>query len=387
MKTQAEKMGAKRSKVVAGTSSARQMKSESVLQLEDRRTESEVQQTLEGKADKNSQTERILQLQAMADVTGANALEVKIQTSDARADSSDSVQRVIQREVTEKDILAAKEGNYDRHFRKVQEQTRELEAAVAPHEATMARLNPNGRTIKALRSHLSATEFDEFYDAYQKNKELGGKLHKFETGLSLISAASSQEERINILFECFGFDGAIAYAKSAVVESYKDDETMGAQVVLGRTDDTHGAAQTDREAFLVIDSRLYSIAANDAFMKQALDLKAEFKLLTPLESVIKTFLKADISSGSGPTGAQLMAKIRELKTAAGKALWRGDDDTGKPTISAREIAQALDDGYQYLEFTIDSVQVQKLVPSHRFSGLKPLPHSDQSVTKNTDVYG
>lgn len=65
----------------------------------------------------------------------------------------------------------------------------------------------------------------------------------------------------------------------------------------------------------------------------------------------------------------------------------GDKDTGGPTISAREIAQALDDGYQYLEFTINNAQVQKLVPSHRFSGLKPLPHSDQSVTKNTDVYG
>ncbi len=100
--------------------------------------------------------------------------------------------------------------------------------------------------------------------------------------LGNIDKAKTDREKVDILFDKGGVEKAIQELEGTVYRAMMD--TDEALMVLGRTEDTWKLSMKDEEQprALAVDPSLYSLPANDAFMKGGIDIKARFQLVTPL---------------------------------------------------------------------------------------------------------
>src|SRR5262249_34780712 len=118
-------------------------------------------------------------------------------------------------------------------------------------------------------------------------------------------------------------------------------DTNEALMVLGRTSDTWALQMTPQEQprALSVEPDLYSLTANDAFMKGGIDIRARFHLVTPLSAQTIAWLKK-----GGHSSQDLMEYVNQVKDRE-PALW--STNSNAPAVSAREIGQLLDEGYWF----------------------------------------
>jgi hypothetical protein len=153
-----------------------------------------------------------------------------------------------------------------------------------------------------------------------------------------VDQAKTDKEKVEILFDKGKFQEALRELEGTAYKAMM--ATDDAIMVLGRTQDTWALNMTDAEQprALAVKPELYSLPANDAFMKGGVDIKARFRLLTPLAPETVAFLK------KGPT----LKEFNEyVDTAREKepALW--SKERGAPAVSAREVGQLISDGYWF----------------------------------------
>lgn len=189
-----------------------------------------------------------------------------------------------------------------------------------------------------------------------------------EDMLGAIDKAKTDKEKVDILFEKGKFQEALRELEGSAYKAMM--ATDDAIMVLGRTQDTWALNMTDAEQprALAVKPELYSLPANDAFMKGGVDIKARFRMLTPFTPETVAFLK------KGPT----LKEFNEyVDTAREKepALW--SKERGAPAVSAREVGQLIADGYWFGVYPQDpkdknSALVQMMFPK----ALKPDVHKE-----------
>ncbi len=118
------------------------------------------------------------------------------------------------------------------------------------------------------------------------------------------------------------------------------------KMYLGRLDDTRPVKEAKKQAgkgadARVLDSDVWSLGINDAFMGGGIDLKARFKFKTDLTSEAKTLIMRGLS------GQQfLLALQADPNTTIDRNLF-DPNSKYQLTVTAREIAQLLDKGYVF----------------------------------------
>jgi hypothetical protein len=189
-----------------------------------------------------------------------------------------------------------------------------------------------------------------------------------EDMLAAIAQAKTDKEKVDILFEKGKFQEALRELEGTAYKAMM--ATDDAIMVLGRTADTWALQMTDAEQAraLAVKPELYSLPANDAFMKGGVDIKARFRLLSTFTPETVAFLK------KGPSQKEFdeyVDKTREKEPA----LW--SKERGSPAVSAREIGQLIADGYWFGVYPKDpkdkdSPLVQMMFPK----ALKPEVHKE-----------
>ena len=186
--------------------------------------------------------------------------------------------------------------------------------------------------------------------------------------LDAIAKAPTDQDKADVLFDKGGFGEAIKDLEGTAYKAMM--ATDEALMVLGRTEDTWKLqmSQEQQPRALAVKPELYSLPANDAFMKGGIDIKARFQLVTPLSDQTVAFLK------KGPTAGDFAKYVQETKEKE-KAFWSVERNA--PAVSAREVMQLLVDGYWFGVYPKDpknpsSELVQMMFPK----ALKPDVHKE-----------
>ncbi|MEP7301824.1 MAG: hypothetical protein ABI699_09875 [Caldimonas sp.] len=184
-------------------------------------------------------------------------------------------------------------------------------------------------------------------------------LVKVLTGmLAAADKAATPKEKVDVLFEKGKFGEAIKELEGSAYKAMM--ATDDAIMVLGRTEDTWALhmTQAQQARALSVKPELYSLPANDAFMKGGIDIKARFRLLSSFTSDTIKHLKGS------PSEAEFLKYVDNTKEKE-PALW--NTRSNSPAVSAREVAQLLADGYWFGVYPKDpkdpnSALVQMMFP-------------------------
>lgn len=183
-----------------------------------------------------------------------------------------------------------------------------------------------------------------------------------------VDKAATPKEKVDILFEKGKFGEAIKDLEGSAYKAMM--ATDDAIMVLGRTEDTWALHMTQDEQprALSVKPELYSLPANDAFMKGGIDIKARFRLLSSFTADTVKFLK------SGPSEAEFLKYVEDTREKE-PALWNTRSQSA--AVSAREVAQLLGDGYWFGVYPSDpknpaSPLVQMMFPK----ALRPDVHRE-----------
>jgi RHS repeat-associated protein len=146
------------------------------------------------------------------------------------------------------------------------------------------------------------------------------------------------------------------------------EDTKKKKLYLGRLQDTTAAKKTEADT-RVLDSELWSLAINEAFVGGGIDIGARFKFKTPFTERAKTTVK------SSSQGEKFLKKLQEdSKRTVDSNLYNPKKRKHKLTVTALEIAQLLDAGYVFED-------VQAAAPG-KGKSFQAFPNQKKYITSN-----
>jgi len=254
----------------------------------------------------------------------------------------------------------------------------DLDKKLTEVKATVVKLNADAdEKIKAGQKDIKKSK--EFLEAANAARDAvrttteaqraNAELVKMLTEMfAAIDKAATPQEKVDVLFDKGKFGEAIKELEGTAYKAMM--ATDDAIMVLGRTEDTWALNMTQDEQAraLAVKPELYSLPANDAFMKGGIDIKARFRMLSSFNADTVKFLKA------GPSEAEFLKYVDTARDRE-PALWNTRSQS--PAVSAREVAQLLADGYWFGVYPQDpknpsSPLVQMMFPK----ALKPDVHKE-----------